>query len=80
MRSGLYLLAVVGGLSLVAFLLGHLYWRWHELTERERFVLGMKSLSTPGQLRPENDGRLTMLHSPWWAIWQWLPDLWRQLR
>jgi hypothetical protein len=41
-------------------------------------VLGLKSLSTPGQLRPENDGRLRMLHSPCWAIWRWLPDLWRQ--
>jgi len=39
----------------------------------------MKSVSTPGQLRFENDGRLKMLHSPWWAIWRWLPDLWRQL-
>jgi len=80
MRSGLYLLAVVGGLSFVAFLLGHLYWRWHELTERERFLLGMKSVSTPGQLRPENDGRLELLRSPWWDIWRWPPDLWRQLR
>jgi hypothetical protein len=79
MRSGLYLLAVVGGLCFVASLLGHLYRRWRELTERERFVLGMKSASTPGQLRPENDGRLKMLRSPWWAIWRWLPDLWRQL-
>lgn len=79
MRSGLYFLAVVGGLSFVAFLLGHLYWRWQEVTERERFWLGMKSLSTPGRLRPENDVRLKMLRSPWWAIWRWLPDLWRQL-
>lgn len=79
MRSGLNFLAVVGGLCFVAFLLGHLYRRWRELTERERFVLGMKSVSTPGQRRPENDGRLKMLHSPWWAIWRWLPDLWRQL-
>jgi len=80
MRSGPYLLGVVVGLSFVAFLLGHLYWRWHELTERERFLLGMKSVSTPGQLRPVNDGRLKLLRSPWWALWRWLPDLWRQLR
>jgi len=79
MRSGLHFLAVVGGLGFVAFLLGHLYRRWRELTERERFLLGMKSVSTPSQLRPENSGRLNMLRSPWWVIWRWLPDLWRQL-
>ena len=79
MRSGLYLLAVVGGLCFVAFLLGRLYRRWQEVTERERFLLGMKSFSTPDQLRPENDVRLKMLRSPWWAIWRWLPALWRRL-
>jgi len=75
----LYLLAVVGGLWFVAVLLGRLYRRWQEAIERERFMLGMKSVSTPGQLRPENDARLKILRSPWWAIWRWLPDLWHRL-
>jgi hypothetical protein len=79
MRSGLYWLAFVGGLGFVASLIGHLYRRWRDHTERERFVLGMKSVTTPGQFRPANDIRLKMLHSPWRAIWRWLPDLWRQL-
>lgn len=77
MRSGLYLLAVVGGLCFVALRFASLYRSWREATERERFLLGMKRVSTPGELRPENDVRLKTLRSPWWAIWRWLPDLWR---
>jgi hypothetical protein len=78
MWTWLYLLAVVGGLSfVVASLLRRLYRRWKEVNERERFLLGMKRVSTPDLLKPANDVRLKVLRSPWWAIWRWLPDLWR---
>lgn len=54
------------------------YLRWQRLTERERFLLGMKEASTPQRMHPEEKKRLSLLHSPWWAIWRWLPELWRQ--
>jgi hypothetical protein len=53
-------------------------WRWVKLTERERFLLGVKEAATPTRLDSGERARLAVLRSPWWALWRWLPDLWRR--
>lgn len=75
MRAALYLVAILGGLSV---LLGFSYWRWQELTERERFLLAMKQAATPEAMKPAEKVRLELLRSPWWGVWRWLPDLWHR--
>lgn len=51
--------------------------RWQHWVERERFFLAMKSASAGHRLPPEEASRLDLLDSPWWAVWRWVPDLWR---
>jgi hypothetical protein len=70
----LYLLPVLLG---VGVFLRVSYHRWREATERERFFLAMKEASIPERMNPEDRLRLTRLRSPWWAVWRWLPELWR---
>ena len=74
MRLVLILLGVLAGLSLILALS---YRRWGRLTERERFLLAMKDAARPQNLPQEERSRLELLRSPWWAVWRWLPDLWR---
>ncbi len=64
-------------LGALGFVLGHLYVRWRELTERERFLLRLKEAATPQRMHPEESARLEFLRSGWWAVSHWLPDLWR---
>lgn len=71
-------LYILFGLGVVAFLLSVSYGRWQALTDRERFLLGMKQASTPGRMTAEETTRLRLLRSPWWAFWRWVPDLWRR--
>jgi hypothetical protein len=71
----LYLLAALLG---VGMLLRRSYHRWREATERERFFLAMKEASIPVRMSPEDRLRLELLRSPWWAMWRWLPELWRR--
>jgi len=75
MRPILYLFA---GLSGVGVLLAISYRRWRQATERERFMLAMKDASIPRRMSPEERLRLKLLRSPWWAVWRWLPELWRR--
>lgn len=70
----LYLVAALGGLGVIV---GFSYRRWLRLTERERFLLGMKEASRPRNMHPDEKSKLKLLRSPWWALWRWLPDLWR---
>jgi hypothetical protein len=68
------LLAILGvGIPFLVFA----HRRWQQLTERERFFLAMKRAATPHRLLPEERSRLQLLDAPWWAVWRWLPDLWR---
>ena len=76
MRPTLYLLASLLLLGL-PLLLASSYVHWQKLRERERFFLTMKEITTPKRMRPEERARLAMLRTPWWAVWRWLPDLWR---
>ncbi len=62
------------GLGLI---LASSYVRWQQLIERERFLLGMKQASTPNKMCPSERSRLKVLRSPWWAVWRWVPGLWR---
>jgi hypothetical protein len=66
---------VLGALGLV---LATVYGRWRELTERERFLLRLKEVTTPQRMHPEESARLEFLRSGWWAVSHWLPDLWRR--
>ena len=54
------------------------YRLWREATERERFILALKEASTPARMDPEDMLRLRRLRAPFWAVWRWLLDLWRQ--
>ena len=72
---------VVWGALIMAALgvaLQQLYRRWRQNTERERFFLGLKDVTTPAQMGTDETRRLRLLRSPWWAAWRWLPDLRRQ--
>ena len=65
-------------LAAFAFVLVFSYLRWQELTERDRFMLGMKAASHPENLTAEQRSTLKVVRSPWWAAWRWAPDLWRR--
>ncbi len=54
------------------------YVRWQQRIERERFLLGMKQASTPNKMCPSERSRLKVLRSPCWAVWRWVPALWRR--
>ena len=75
MRLALFSLLVLAGLGLV---LACSYRRWQRLTERERFLLGMKKASRPENMGPDEKSKLELLRSPWWVVWRWLPDLYRR--
>jgi hypothetical protein len=75
MWLAVYLLLVLAGLGLI---LASSYRRWQRLTERERFLLGMKKASRPENMDPDEKSKLKLLRSPWWAFWRWLPDLYRR--
>ena len=53
-----------------------LHRRWQALHARERFLLGMKQMSTPALMTEEETQRLRLLRTPWWALSVWLRDLW----
>ena len=65
-------------LAALAFVLVVSYLRWQQLTERDRFMLGMKAASHPENLTAEQRSTLKVVRSPWWAVWRWVPDLWRR--
>jgi hypothetical protein len=67
-------LYLVGALAGLALMVGFSYRCWQRLTERERFLLGMKEASTPKKMLPDERSKLKLLRSPWWAFWRWLPD------
>ena len=71
----LYLVGALGCLGVIG---GFSYRRWQRLAERERFLLGMKEASRPRNMHPDEKSKLKLLRSPWWALWRWLPDLWRR--
>jgi hypothetical protein len=73
MRLAPYLLAALAALGVI---LAFSYRRWQRLTERERFLLGMKEASQARNMHPDEKSKLKLLRSPWWAIWRWLPALW----
>lgn len=64
----------------VGLVLWSFYDYWQRMTEKERFLLGMKKAATPDQLKPHERARLDSLRAPWWAVWRWSPSLWRQLQ
>lgn len=74
MRSALIL---VGVLAVLGLILAQNFRRWGQLTERERFLLGMKQISRPQNMTSKERQRLELLRSPWWAVWRWFPELWR---
>jgi hypothetical protein len=75
MRPILFLVVALVGAGLY---LRVAYRRWREATERERFFLAMKEISSPEQMSAENRLRLRLMRSPWWALWRWWPDFWRR--
>lgn len=75
MRLAVYLLFMLAGVGVI---LAFSYRRWQQLTERERFLLGMKEASRPRNMHPDERLKLKFLRSSWWAVWRWLPDLWRR--
>jgi hypothetical protein len=75
MWLAVYLLLVMACLGLI---LAFSYRRWQRLTERERFLLGMKKAARPQNMDPDEKSKLKLLRSPWWALWRWLPDLWHR--
>ena len=77
MRPTLYLLAALLLLGL-SLLLGSSYRHWQRLHERERFFLTMKEITIPKRMSPEERARLELLRAHRWAVWRWLPDLWRR--
>jgi len=69
----------IAAVLLVAGLVLRVEYRlWREATERERFMLALKEASTPGRMDPEDLLRLQRLRSPFWAVWRWMFELWRQ--
>ena len=75
MRLALILLGVLAALGLILALN---FRQWRQITERERFLLGMKQISRPGNMTAKERQRLELVRSPWWAVWRWVPDLWRR--
>lgn len=75
MKAIVYALLPLAGLALALILS---YRRWQQITERDRFLLGMKAISHPENLTAEERTRLKIVRSPWWAVWCWLPDLWKR--
>lgn len=74
MKLALILLAALAGVGL---LVGSSFARWQKLTERERFLLALKQASSPRDMPADEQSTLRLLRSPWWALWRWVPDLWR---
>jgi hypothetical protein len=70
-------LILAGVLAVLGLILARNFRRWSRLTERERFLLGMKQISRPGNMTAKERERLKLLRSPWWAVWRWIPGLWR---
>ncbi len=75
MWLAVYLLFMLAGVGVV---LAFSYRRWQQLTERERFLLGMKEASIPNNMLPDERLKLKLLRSSWWVVWRWLPDLWHR--
>ena len=75
MRLAVYLLFMLAGVGVI---LAFCYRRWQQLTEQERFLLGMKEASIANNMLPDERSRLKLLRSSWWAVWRWLPDLWHR--
>lgn len=71
-------LILLGVLAVLGLILAQNFQRWSRLTERERFILGMKEISRPGNMTVKERHRLEFLRSPWWAVWRWFPELWRR--
>lgn len=67
-------LILLGVLAVLGLILAPNFQRWSRLTERERFLLGMKEISRPGNMTPKERERLELLRSPWWAVWRWFSD------
>ena len=78
LSAGALVVVLVMALAAVAMFLFAGYQRWQYLAERERFLLGLKKASRPKDLQPNEISRLSILRSPWWALWRWLPDYWRR--
>jgi hypothetical protein len=74
-RATLLLLGLLLALCL-SLVLSTLYHRWQRLHVRERFLLGMKQVSTPDLMSAEELSQLKLLRAPWWAVSWWLRDLW----
>lgn len=72
------MLSVLAALLVIGLLLRVEYRLWREATERERFMLALKEATTPQRMVPEDVLRLRRLRSPFWAVWRWLLELWRQ--
>ena len=60
MRLAVYLLFILAGVGVI---LAFSYRRWQELTERERFLLGMKEASITNNMRPDERLKLKLLRS-----------------
>ena len=71
-------LALLSVLATLGLILVASYERWQQITQREGFFLRMKEASRPGNMLPEERSRLKLLRSPWWAVWRWVPYLWRR--
>ena len=69
-------LSLVAALLVLGLFLRVEYRLWREATERERFLLALKEASTPQRMEPDDMLRLRRLRAPFWAVWQWLLDLW----
>ena len=65
MRLAVYLLFMLAGVGVI---LAFSYRRWQQLTERERFLLGMKEASRPRNMHPDEKSSLKLLRSSWWAV------------
>jgi len=74
-RATLLLLGLLLALCL-SLALSTLYHGWQRLHARERFLLGMKQVSTPDLMSAEETLQLKLLRAPWWAVSCWLRDLW----
>ncbi len=69
MRLAVYLLFMLAGVGVI---LAFSYRRWQQLTERERFLLGMKEASIANNMLPDERLRLKLLRSLWWVVWRCL--------